>query len=966
MDRQRVAELFEQAVDLPDSERAAWVEAACGSDAALRIELERLLRADARAVAFMERPPPLVSSLIEATTRNNEVLPQFGPWRALRRIGVGGMGEVWLAERNDAEFEQQAAVKQLAWPTPGLLQRFRQERQILARLQHSDIARLIDGGVDARGAPYLVMEYVDGVPITQYVNDQALDLRSRLGLFLRICAAVQYAHQNLVVHRDLKPSNILVGADGSLKLLDFGIAKVLATTDEAAQTQTAARLLTPDYAAPEQFSGGAITTTTDVYALGVVLYELLAGTRPPRRTLTGAAADIDAPPPPSAAGDRTGGVAWRRALRGDLDRIALTALEADPQRRYASAEALSSDVQRYLDGRPISARRDSRWYRFRKFARRNRYALAAGVFVGAICIAAAAISLRQGNLARAQARHAAAVQQFMSGVFAQANPDENKGQPISAQQLLQKGEEQLARMGDAQPALQIDVTAMLGGLYNDIGDTERAEKLFERALGGLDDKLPDDVRGRVLLGVATLEAENKDRYDVALAHATEGLAALERAAEKDWNDIAKASRIIALCHVRKREPEAAIALLQRATPVHASMLGAYPSEALANEYAVLGAALSDMSRFNEAETAFERGATMLRAFAGSDSRRVAYALNEEAIMFYQRGELARAETLHREVLNINRERLGPDNLNTLTATSNLLGDIEGQGRIAEALPQRLALLDLAIASDALSPVRKAHHVDAVALDYRELGRFGESEAMTRKALAMIVEAQGARERTSVLVLRHLGLVLGLEGRYGEAEALFREALAIQLEGAPPTSFSACGLRRDIGTVLAQQHRYPEAIAQLQALTTDACMLGLAENDAWRPQALADLSQAQLDNGDATTAYATAQQALDYGHKALRNTYHLGIPLFALARAALALERASDAEPLLRQALALRSTVHPADDPRILEVKVALIEALAALRKTNEAATLTAQVVPVLQASATPHSADLRKRLGIKL
>jgi eukaryotic-like serine/threonine-protein kinase len=962
MDRQRVAELFEQAVELPVNERAVWVEAACGSDAALRQELERLLRADERASNFMERPPALLSGVIEATTRDNEALPQFGPWRALRRIGVGGMGEVWLAERSDGEFEQLAAVKQLAWPTPGLLQRFRQERQILARLQHPDIARLIDGGVDERGAPYLVMEYVDGVPITQYVNDHALDLRARLRLFLRVCAAVQYAHQNLVVHRDLKPSNILVAADGSLKLLDFGIAKVLATTDEAARTQTAARLLTPDYAAPEQFSGAAITTTTDVYALGVVLYELLTEARPPRRVLAGAVADIDAPPPPSTAGDRTGGVAWRRALRGDLDRIALTALEADPQRRYASAEALSGDVRRYLDGLPIGVRRASGWYRFRKFARRNRYALAGAVFVIAICIGAAAVSLRQANLARAQARHAAAVQQFMSGVFAQANPDENRGQPISAQQLLQKGEEQVARMGDTQSALQIDVTAMLGGLYSDIGDTERAEALLKRALAGVDDKLPDDVRGRVLVGVATLEAEDKDSYDSALTHATEGLAALERAAEKDWNQIAMANRIVALCHVRRREPEEAIALLQRVTPVHASMLGGFPSEALANEYLVLGVALGDMSRFDEAEAAFERGAAMLRAFAGSDSRRVAHALNEEATVLYARGDLARAEALHREVVTINRERLGPDNISTLTSTSNLLGDIEGQGRIAEALPQRLALHDLAMASAALGPVRKAHHIDAVAVDYRELGRFAESEALTRKALAMIVEAQGPRARSSVLMLRHLGVILGFEGRYGEAETVFRDALAIQLEGSTPTSLSGCGLRRDIGAVLAQQHRYSEAIAQLQALTTDACMVGLADNDAWRPQALSDLSQAQLDKGDAAIAYATARQALDYGRKALQDTYHLGIPLFALARAALALERASEAEPLLRKALALRSTVHPADDPRILEVKVTLIETLRVLRQTEEAGALTAEVVPVLKASATAYSADLLKRL----
>src|SRR5258706_5628687 len=278
MNRQRLAELFAQAIDLPDTERAAWLEGACGNDAALRTELERLLHADARATNFMERPPALVSAVIGTSVRN-EPLPNFGPWRALQHIGAGGMGEVWLAERSDGQFEQRAAVKQLAWPTPGLLQRFRQERQILARLQHPDIAHLIDGGVDDRGAPYLVMEYVEGVPITQYARDHALELRARLRLFLRGCDAVQYAHQNLVVHRDLKPSNILVAADGALKLLDFGIAKVLATTDEAAHTQTAARMLTPGYAAPEQFRGGAITTTTDVYALDFFLYKLIFGAR---------------------------------------------------------------------------------------------------------------------------------------------------------------------------------------------------------------------------------------------------------------------------------------------------------------------------------------------------------------------------------------------------------------------------------------------------------------------------------------------------------------------------------------------------------------------------------------------------------------------------------------------------------------------------------------------------------------
>jgi serine/threonine-protein kinase len=963
MDRQRVAELFEHAVDLPDIDRGAWLDGACGGDADLRAEVDRLLRADARAAAFMERPPPLVAAAIDASSSAGDALPQFGPWRALRRIGVGGMGEVWLAERSGGEFEQRAAVKQLAWPTPGLLQRFRQERQILARLQHPDIAHLIDGGVDDRGAPYLVMEYVQGVPITQHVREHALDLRARLRLFLRICGAVQYAHQNLVVHRDLKPSNILVGADGALKLLDFGIAKVLATTDDAAQTQTAARLLTPDYAAPEQFSGGAITTATDVYALGVVLYELLVDARPPRRALSGAVHDIEAPPPPSSAGETT---AWRRALRGDLDRIAQTALAADPQRRYPSAEALAADVQRHLDGLPIGVRRDSRWYRFRKFARRNRYALAAAVLVCVVCIAAALVSLQQAQRARAQARHAAAVQQFMAGVFAQANPDENKGQPISAAQLLEKGERQLAALGDAQPALQIDVTTMLAGLYGDLGDYKRAEVLLKRALvdiGRFD--VPEDVRGRALVRMAVLEADNKDAYDTALAHARAGLAELERATEKDREEIANANRIIGLCLIRRREDEAATAWLRRTIADDEAALGRSPSEALAGEYVLLGVTLGNMSRFDEAEAAFEQGARILRALAGDGSRRVAHALNEEASMLYQKGDLVRAEKLHRDVLAINLERLGPDNISTLAATYNLLGDIEGQGRIAEALPQRLALMDAAFKSSELTPLRKAHHYDAAAVDYRELGRFAESEALTRKALALIADAHGERSRQSVLVARHLGVVLVLEGRAVEAETQFRQALSILLEAGTQTSLMACGLRRDIGGAMAQQHRYAEAIAQLQALTTDACMVGLAESDAWHPQALADLSQAQLDNGDAVAARATAEKALAHGRNALKNSYLLGVPLFAMARVALAQEHAAEAEPLLRQALALRSAVHPPDDPRILEVKVGLINALQALKRADEATELIGEVEPPLRASTSPYAADLLRRFAIR-
>ena len=305
-DQQRLQQLFDAAIDLPANERAAFAACECGDDIALRAELERWFAVDARLGAFLETPPGLVA---EARAENiaDEAPGHFGPWRVLRSLGAGGMGEVWLAERADGEYEQRAAIKQVAYPTPGLLQRFRQERQILARLEHPHIARLIDGGVDARGAPYFAMEYVEGVTITAFAR--RLDVRATLELFLEACAAVRFAHQNLVVHRDLKPSNILVAADGAPKLLDFGIAKVLAAADTGtdAATGTGLRLLTPDYAAPEQFRGETVTTATDVYALGVVLYELLAGVRPHAHAH---AVLHDDALPPSTAVPRRGCARW--------------------------------------------------------------------------------------------------------------------------------------------------------------------------------------------------------------------------------------------------------------------------------------------------------------------------------------------------------------------------------------------------------------------------------------------------------------------------------------------------------------------------------------------------------------------------------------------------------------------------------------------------------------------------------
>jgi non-specific serine/threonine protein kinase/serine/threonine-protein kinase len=410
---QRVKALFLDALDRPEAARPAWLAAACGGDGALRAEVEALLAAHdgAEATGRLERPlfdrPALAD---DGPGEGPAAGRTVGPWRLIERIGAGGMGAVYRAVRADGAYERAVAVKLLH---PGLdaggalARRLAAERRILARLEHPGIARLYDGGVSADGLPYLVMELVDGAPLTAYAERHALPADDRLRVFLQVCDAVAYAHRHLVVHRDLKPSNVLVADDGrgqpQAKLLDFGIATLLSGPDtDAALTRTAGAM-TPAYAAPEQLRGEAVTTATDVYALGVLLYELLTGRRP--YDLTGkTASEVErvvcetAPPRPSQAAPPE----HARRLRGDLDLIAAKALEKEPARRYASAEALAEDIRCHLDGRPVGARPPSAGYRVGKFVRRHRAGVAAAAAVVLALVGGLGAALWQARVAAAE------------------------------------------------------------------------------------------------------------------------------------------------------------------------------------------------------------------------------------------------------------------------------------------------------------------------------------------------------------------------------------------------------------------------------------------------------------------------------------------------------------------------------------------------------------------------------------
>ena len=964
--KEQLAELFEHALDMAPADRDAWLDEACSDDAQLREKLARLLRADARSHGILDAPPPLIAEAIAAASSSADDSPRMlGPYKVLRSIGVGGMGEVWLAERSDGEFEQRVAVKQVAYPTPGLLQRFRQERQILAHLEHPNIARLLDGGVDARGAPYLVMEYVEGVALTDYAREHALGLPARLRLFLRVCDAVQYAHQNLVVHRDLKPSNILITADGTPKLLDFGIAKVLATTGGNAPTQTHARLLSPDYAAPEQFSGAPITTATDVYALGVVLYELLAGVRPARAMRAGTSdsdpAHTTDPPPPSAALDRSTGAAQRRALRGDLDRITLTALAAEPKRRYASTEAFAADIRRYLDGRPIAARGDSAMYRFRKFVRRNRVAMAAAVLVFAVCITATIVSLHQAHQAREQATRAQAVRAFLVGVFEQASPDQNKGRAITAHELLDTGVKQLEQNTNDPRVIQADLTEVIAGLYVDIGDLDRAQSLLEGNIDQHNKDIPDEIRLRSLVALAGV-AERRGTLPAAQDYLRQGQSIVSQNANLDPLDVSKFLQRQSAITVTI-DPKTAAPLARAALAYDLAHFGD-PSEQLELDWSTLGSLLRRISRDDEALSAKRKALSIARELHGEDHTAVSDELNSLGVTLRMIGDYPTAVTIGKEALAMSTRLRGADHPDTLLMQMNLLVAMHSDGQYGETIP--LLLDNLARTRRVLGDddQRVARTLGTLAVSWKVVGKFSKAEAAFKDAAAIWTKVSGPDSAEGSYTDINLGNLLAYEGRYAEAEVLLRNALRVTRLHFPEASKEVRFARFRLANTLAHTGKPQEAITLVESLLDAPAPDGDYERYILGASQMA-FAEAALRLDRASEAQTAAHTALEL-MKAMRPTDNasIGRAQFLIGRIEIVQHHFDDAEATLRQAIA--SLVLEEDssaDPALTDARLSLAEALMAAGKRADAQTVIDELHDPFAGEETPYQTELRARLA---
>ncbi len=848
----RVETLFHRALALDAALRATWLANECGDDAELRDQVERLLADDAR-------PHELVDRLDGGALRPREdplVGREIGSYRLTSRIAVGGMGVVYRAERTDGAFQREVAVKliRIELASESLVRRFEFERRTLAALHHPHIAQLHDGGTTADGRPYLVMELVRGVPIDRYCEERQLSIDARLRLFVQVCRAVHFAHQNLVVHRDLKPGNILVDEHGVPKLLDFGIARLL---DESGAvpltgaTLTGAALLTPDYASPEQLTQGPVTTSMDVYSLGVVLYELLTGRRPfqsdGRKPLDWQRAVLERPPTrPSSTSlwsntlPAAGPVgepqpaelaaargctprSLRRRLRGDLDRIVLMALRKEPERRYSSARDLADDIERHFSGHPLQARPDSLAYRATRFVRRNRLAVASAVAV-LVALVFGVVSARRGEeRAQAQAMHARieaqsfqGIAEFLMETFLASTSELSPEQLAQRRERIQTHAALLRRLYGDQDHLRANLLDSLGHVAERLGLVEDAFALVQEAL---------EIRARDF-GETSLE------YALSL-------------------------RSLGLLRYGKGELAPAAELFERALAVHRARAGETHTDValVAND---LAACWRGLGRLDAAE-ALHREALTLRRADGDGSLTVAESLNNLAGIALDRNDLPAAVKLLEEALDIRRRILGDDAPLTLQSMSNLAMTLwrSGERERCDAL-----LLDTERGFRALhvdGEEELAHVLSNHAAMRIAERKYEQAEPLLAEALELQLRRSGPLHPSVATTLARQAQLLQALKRPEEARASWQRVLEIRR--APDASPRYLGQAlSEYGAFLWQTHANDEARAALREAVEVLRSSGSARTPLLARAQLA-YGEVLLASDDAASARAELEEAL---------------------------------------------------------------------------------------------------------
>lgn len=728
----RIDAIVDGALDLEPELRAEFVRKECGGDPELLAQVNAMLGAGEVAGGFLENDGPemlgdmrdAVRKVVE-TEEDTLAGTHVGPYRLIRPIGRGGMGQVYLAMRDDASYTRYVAVKVIrrGMDTDEILKRFQMERRILASLAHPNIARLLDGGATEDGLSYFVMEYIEGHPIGQYCDDNKLPVRQRLELFQKVCRAVQFAHQNLIVHRDLKPSNILVTQDGTPKLLDFGIAKVLNPNlagYSMPMTSMDMRVMTPEYASPEQMRGGAVTTASDVYQLGILLYELLTGSRP-HKTEGRSRKEIEEmvlstePAKPSTAisqvspetaskrtkRDAAPGAAvdnLRKTLSGDLDRIVLMALRKEADRRYGSADLFQEDIRRYLEGMPVSAQTDSVSYRAKKFIQRHKVGVAASTALVILMIAVTVLAVRFALVTSEQSQRIALaaqkteqVSRFLVSTFQWANPEYSLGETVTVPQLMDRAVDQIDQELAGQPEIQAHMLMELGIAYREMNEFDASERLLNRALAmrRADPETPRlDLAASIFhLGVLR---EWTGEWEEAEELFAEALALNEAEVGREDELISSNLNSLASIYAYTGRPEDASELFEEARQIEAATAGTDTrtySEILANQGWVLhdiGLESNDPQQLAAAEVAYEESLDIQIRLLGAGHPNVASMYNNLGSLMQDTGRYREAEDMHREALALRRTIFGDEHSRVANSISQVARAVYGQGRLEEA------------------------------------------------------------------------------------------------------------------------------------------------------------------------------------------------------------------------------------------------------------------------------------------
>ena len=867
----RVQRLFHDALDRPPEVRAEFLDNTC-EDPDLRAQVDALLEADEGEAKRLDVP---ITGDLKADARPGT---SIGPYAIRKEIGRGGMGRVFLAEREDVGSRVALKLVRSAMAAPEHVERFLVERRILARLEHPNIARLLDAGVTPDDTPFFAMEYVEGETITAYCDRRQLPVNERLELFATVGQAVAHAHQNLIVHRDLKPSNVFVSEDGRVKLLDFGIAKML-DADAPGLTATGRNVMTPGYAAPEQVRGEAITTATDVYAMGVVLYELLTGFRPhsdessgpyeiernvletdprppsevvgtaTRGRASGVATVTDSPQDAEKTGtDATGADATgtpdiatarsttvanlRRALRGDIDTIVLKALRREPDRRYDSAAQFVDDIRRVLDGRPVSARPDTFRYRARTFVRRHKIGVGAAVAVLLSLVIGLGAAIWQGQRARAaQAEAEAAREQveeelakseavtgFLVDLFQASNPEENIGLDLTARTLLQRGEERVDTLTE-QPLVQAELQNVIGQVYTDLGDYERADRLLMKSLTTRREASGDtrEVADAMFnLGVLRWRQSNfaeaelvfREAYDIRKElYGTELHPDVAGALNALALSISKQGRLTEAVPMQERMMEISPQLeeseqwqamsmnnlavlyqnLERygqAAPLAEEMLAFQqglhdaPHPQIAMGLTNLGSILTDALRAEEAIPHLREALAMRKTIYDSGHPEIASAYHNLAEATFRAGQMEAADSLFRVAIEKKATALGTDHAgygDVLQDYGLYLRDTGQRERARDTLTVALQVRESIAGANLTRVARTLAAIASLDLAEETAASARDAESRLRRAALIFAERFDEPHPFSYVIQSRLGRALLLQQRYDAAETELRAA-----------------------------------------------------------------------------------------------------------------------------------------------------------------------------------------------